>query len=59
MKDRRKWLWIAVIAILAWICAKGARNIVKAATGKNTSSGTIRNKHLINYVLIPKPNIVD
>lgn len=54
MKDRRKWLWIAVVAILAWICAKGARTIMKAATGNNTSYGTIRNvieHHAENLIL--------
>ena len=54
MKDRRKWLWVAVIAIAAWICAKGARTIMKATTGRSKSYGTTRSvieQHAENLIL--------
>ena len=54
MKDRRKWLWVAVIAIAAWICAKGARTIMKATTGRSTSYGITRSvieHHAENLIL--------
>lgn len=55
MKDnRRKWLLVGVIAILAWICAKWARAVLKANVTNTSSyetSHTVVENHAENLIL--------